>query len=209
MNVDDLKPLGTETQSEPVVANAVPSVAPVQQVSTPEPVSAPVAAPVMEPANTQEQNLPTIEEAQQQMTPFSSAPTPEVQSSPEVATEVASFTPTEAVIPKEAETIVAPVPIPNQAPVVDNNAGGNLPPSPAPTTVDNSGLPPLPEPTVAPVNTQGVTVVNTTKAKSQSNVFLVVLALLLVLFVLNIDTVINFVQLNILHTNPINLKIQR
>lgn len=221
MNIDDLKLPGvdTNTNQNPVpVAPSVPAtpVVPVTQaapatqglpemsdviqaeqqaMAQPQPVvqQTPVVeqAPVVEPAAV----------SQPQMTPFESTPTQNVQPAPTPMAE--SFTPVDQVVPKESETITPPIPVPTQtvapAPVVNN---AELPPSPAPVAVDNSGVPPAPAPVVVPMNTQEVTVVNTTKRRGPSSFILVILTLLLVLFVMKIDVVMNFIQKNIIQTNP-------
>ena len=194
MNIDELKPQGTtEVPAAPVNA---------QQASNNSSIQ--------------------LQNAAVGMSPFANSPEKQVEAN---QPEVASFTPVDQVIPKESETLVASSPS-----VVDNTQvppvaiGGVaqpevatenkveqstqpaldsvLPPNPAPTTVDNAGLPPLPEPTVVPMNNQEVTVVNTERRRTGSNIILVVLALLLVLFVYKIDVVIDFVKDNILVTNP-------
>ena len=202
MNIDDLKLPGTDTSvsESPVQASPAP------MGPTPETPAAPstqelpdVSAVIATEQSAPVSNVAPTPVAGPQMTPFAqSAPvTPSVPSPVQTTqTEVAkSYTPVDQVVPKESETIVPPIPVPQAASVP--------PPAPEPTAVDPN-LPPPPAPVAVPVNNGGVTVVNTTRAKSGSNLILVILALLLVLFVINIDTVISFVQKNIIQTNPIS-----
>ncbi len=201
MNIDDLKPQGVEDNTAMPVSQ--PASVPQTPVSSAPENSIPVMSPELVAQTT---NIPVtpVAPAENQLSPFSAPP---VQT--EVTTEapaVASFTPVDQVIPPESTTLVAP-----ESSVVDNNqvppvaiAPQMTAPAPVvePTVAQPSDLPPLPEPSVAPMLEQEVTVVNTAKKHSSSNLFLIILALGLVLFVWKIDEVIAYVQDNIIAKNP-------
>ena len=207
MNIDDLNPQNTGTPEVPGVQ--VPNQAPVQSVpDTPfvQPAPAPMPEPTLviedpsavvspEPAPIPVMEAPVVQPQ---------ADIPVMESVPVVETPApAAEVQTPTVDPAQSGEMVAPVPIPEQKTEPANNFG-ELPPLPGQTTVGNSELPPLPGQSVAPVNNQEVTVVNTTKKRSSSNIILVILALALVLFVVNIDAVMAFVNENIIKTNPIS-----
>jgi hypothetical protein len=212
MNIDDLKPQNVDTSSvnngqvpsvpvETPVLNAspTPTSAPTQ-VAAPEPTGEiPMVPPVPIPTQTttvQSQvtaNQPPVE-VQNQINPFSEPP---AVAPVEEKSTVVSFTPVDKVVPSNSETIIAPTqqPVVENAPLPQSNSETPVVDAPAP-------LPPSPLPSDIPVNNQEVTVVNTSKRRSSSNIFLIILALGLVLFVLNIDQVITYVQENIITKNP-------
>lgn len=180
MNIDDLKPQGTtDNMQAPSAAPASAPVAPVSapvQPSMPAQPSAPVA-PV----------TPAPQPVENQMSPFSTPQPAPIQE--ETPSTVVNFTPVDQVVPSQSETIIAPPPSADKV---------EVPPVPA----ADPNLPPLPEPSAIPVNNQEVTVVNTAKKRSGSNIILVVLALLLVLFVWKIDEVMQYVNDNFINKNP-------
>ena len=203
MNIDELNPQNNST-------NNVPNIDLNQQVPSGEPVVNNGLSPFSEPSSAQvsaaepmPEQAPVVNNAAQDIPELSQVP---VVSEPVPVAPVPI--PVAPVQPAPAPVEAAPA-VPEQAPVVNNaapanNNFGELPPLPGQATVNTSDLPPLPAQSVAPANVQDVTVVNTARRKSTSNIILIVLALILVLFVMNIDTVMRFVNENILKTNPIS-----
>ena len=206
MNIDDLNPQNTN-----VSGNNQETAVPAGSNQAQEIISNQVqmAANGMSPFGNPPVSEPVVQQPQASYSPVEQAIPTESQTiaTPEPEPEVIGFQPSLVIEDPDAPK---PAPVPEPAvvdntqvpPVAINTQQGALPPYPAPTTVDNAGLPPLPEQNVVPINTQEVTVVNTAKKRSGSNFILIVLILLLALFVVNIDTVINYVQTNILSTNP-------
>ncbi len=195
MNIDDLNPQNNGTQN-------IPTMDTMGQVPNQAPVAQPQAAPVSEPAPVLMPEPTLVIED-----PDAKAPVVEPSPAP-VETQVAQEVSLSDMPVPQTDEMVAPVPIPEQKPVETNNNFGELPPLPGQTTVGPSDLPPLPSQSVAPTNTQEVTVVNTAKRRTTSNFILIVLALILVLFVLNIDTVMAFINNNIIKTNPISTDVE-